>query len=141
MTDIIIVNATEDEWLQYNEEHLKKIPGERQREPPNKFREFSKNYDLNKNWEKWMEWKKYPQSHFLFNTRSVPDDPTLFIAYIINAPEVVWTLQQHYELFSRELKMEFDPIAETLEFENSKSQFWEKVFSNDCYREFSMGMD
>ena len=131
MSQITIDTASENEWLESAATYLSKEEEGRKKEIINQIKQHHREYDLPQNWEKWMAWKKkYPHSHFLFAKRPVDENANLFDAYIVNAPEVAWTLQKHYSLFSRELKMDFDPIEATLEFEDPNSVFWERIFSN-----------
>lgn len=131
MSQITIVKATEEEWIESAAPYLQTESEEQKNEIVRKIRQHYQNYDLPKNWEKWMACqKKCTHSLFLFAKRPVPDNKTLFSAYIINVPEVAWTLQKHYLLFSRELKMDFDPVDAALAFEEPDSIFWEKVFAN-----------
>jgi hypothetical protein len=126
-----IVEASEEEWIEFAAPYLQKESEERKKEILRKIQQHYQNYDLPKNWEKWMACqKKCTHSLFLFAKRPVPNNKTLFSAYIINVPEVAWTLQKHYMLFSRELKMDFDPVDASLEFEAPNSIFWEKVLAN-----------
>ena len=131
MSQITIDTASENEWLESAVTYLWKEEEGRKKEIIDQIKQQHQEYDLLQNWEKWMAWrKKYPHSHFLFAKRPVDENETLFDAYIVNAPEVAWTLQKHYSLFSRELKMDFDPFEATLEFEDPNSVFWERIFSN-----------
>ena len=131
MSQITIVRASEQEWIESAGPHLRNEGEKKKKEIVQKIKKHYQKYDLPQNWEKWITWKKKcSHSSFLFSQRSVPGNDKLFNVYIINVPEVAWTLQKHYSLFSRELKMEFDPIDAALEFDNSHSMFWDKVFAN-----------
>jgi hypothetical protein len=140
MSQITIDTGSEKQWLESAAPYLHKEEEKRKKEIINQIKQHHQEYHLPQNWEKWTAWKKkYPHSCFLFAKRSVDENPYLFDVYIINAPEVAWTLQKHYSLFSRELKMEFDPIEVTLEFEDPNSVFWGKILSNHLLQGILLG--
>lgn len=129
MSGVLVITSCEKEWIEAATPFFQKENETRKKEIINKIKDHCRNYDLAQNWEKWIAWKKNcPPTSFLFAKQ--PLDEHGFIAHVIHAPEVIWTLQKHYALFSRELNMDFDPLQVTLEFEDPLSVFWEKVLSN-----------
>jgi len=130
MSMVTIVSATEKEWINSSMEHWKNLQDSEKDCLLQEIKDYVKTYDLDVNWEKWINWhKKHPQSNFLFLTQKT-DSNHLFNAYVINVKSIESILQKHYNLFSKTLKMEFNPLDVALDFENPNSNFWTKVFSN-----------
>ena len=129
MSEILLVSATEQERLETFLPYLKTLDTKDRNEFIQDIKEYSQSYDLDKNWDKWVAWKKQQgPSPFLFVKR--PIDDHLSSGYIINVQEVVWVLQKHYDVFYRELGFEFDPLSIVIEFEDLRSLFWNKVFDS-----------
>jgi hypothetical protein len=125
-----IITATEEEWIESHKQHWEHLKESKKNKLLQEIRVYAKDYDLNVNWDKWMTWlKNHPQSNFLF-LKHETESRHLFNATVINTKEVSWVLQENYSLFSRTLKMEFDPVEATFDFENPESVFWSGVFSN-----------
>lgn len=131
MSQVTIIDVDEEAWIKSYEPYLIRLEGEKKETLLKKIKEEFASYDLNQNWERWMVWHKgHPNSSFLFSKRPVKETNSLFNAYIINIPQVIWTLEKYYCVFYKELGITFDPIEMVLEFENVNSVFWEKVFDN-----------
>lgn len=129
MSEVLLVSATEQERLESFLPYLNTLDIKDRNEFIQELKKSSQSYDLDKNWDKWVKWKKQRgPSPFLFVKR--PIDDHLSSGYIINAQEVVWILRKHYDLFCRELGLEFDPLNAILDFENLQSVFWNKVFDS-----------
>ena len=130
MTGFTIAIPSEREWIEAARPHWQNLPEKEKLKVLREMREYCRQYDLHLNWKKWMQWRKnHPSSSFLFAKRS-SNQNGLFNIDMINTKETTWTLQKYYELFRRELEMDFDPLDATLDFENPQSVFWEKIFSN-----------
>lgn len=130
MSCITINKATKNEWIEASKPYWKNLPEKRKKKALNELENYCETYDLYENWDKWISWKKnYPNSPFLFRKQSTEFDK-IFNVYIINAKEVLWSLQKNYLTFSQELGSTFDPLEVTLDFENSQSNFWDQVLSN-----------
>ncbi len=130
MSGISIVSATPKEWMDAHKSLIEALDEKRKEAAIQEVQNHSQSYDLNVNWEKWIAWKKnHPDSPFLFVKRAT-DSPHIFNAYVANTREVMWTLQEYYSFFSRELGVEFDPLEVTLDFEDPESPFWDQIFSN-----------
>lgn len=129
MSAVTIMNMSEEDLIESSMPILEHETEEKKIEIINEIRRYYQDYDLAENYHRWIDWRKEcKRSPYLFTSRPVPWDENIFNVYVIHIPEVIWTLQEHYSLFAKELKMEFDPFAVTLEFEDSSSLFWEKIF-------------
>lgn len=129
ISQVLIISANEKERIESMMPHMQNMDEDEKTNVLKELQEYSQNYDLDKNWEKWIAWKKTQgPSPFLFAKRS--SDSLMSSGYIINVREVIWSLQKHYALFSRELGQDFDPVEVALEFENLQSTFWDKVFAS-----------
>lgn len=114
----LICTATEEESLASSEQVLKNYPEDKKQTFLNRIHEYYQHCDLDKNFSKWLQWKKqFPQSLFLFRSQSSEDGYYLLVE-MLNVREAIWTLQKHYTLFQRETGMEFDPLAVCFDFEN-----------------------
>ncbi len=86
--------------------------------------------DFSEKWEKWLSFfNQYPNSPFLF-AKHPTKSQNLWVGHILNVQETVWILQKNYEIFKKELNLDFDPVEVTLSFTDEKSLFWKRVFSN-----------
>jgi len=131
MSDIYVYCKSKEEWFSdYSKIVEKECPKEEQQKAIAEFKEYLNQYDLPGNWEKWMNWKsKHLDQSFLFSKRSTHSDYA-FSLYILNVQEAAWILQKYYSTISREFEMEFDPLQVVMEFEDSNSLFWKKVFQS-----------
>lgn len=131
MSGTTLVVASLEEWQQNSATLWKDISQKEKDKLQKQWNEYIANYDLHILWDKWMNWRKnHPTPGFLFRKQPT-DSRNLFNVNMINIREAVWTLEKYYELFQRELKMEFDPLEVIMEFEKEESNFWNAVFSND----------
>lgn len=130
MSEITVVIASLEDWKEHTYPFIQDLPLKKQEKVLREIESYTKYYDLDINWMKWKQWiKQHPLPGFLF--REYPtESKNLFNINMINIREVVWTLQQYYHLFNRELKMDFDPLIVALDFENKESDFWNAVFAN-----------
>lgn len=130
MSGITIISASEEEWVESTKMYWQNVEEKEKNKVIQSTLEQYRECDLAVNWERWVAWKKnHPESPFLF-VKYPTDSKNLFNAYVINAREVVCTMQKYYSLFARELGRDFDPLTETLDFENPDSPFWNAVFKN-----------
>ena len=88
---------------------------------------WCKDYRLGENWEKWEKIReRFPLIDILLFKKRITHDPKLAIVYFVDVLKLAATLQEHYELFSRETCMDFDPLQVVLQMEQG-SEFWDKV--------------
>lgn len=120
----------EKEWLSAAKPYLDSLTYQEKKETVQEMVEYCRQYDLHKNWEKWLEWKKQ-LSHpkVLFRVRPTRE-PKQFNIEMIHVQLVSSLLQKNKRIFMAELGMDFDPRAVALEFEDPESVFWNKVFDN-----------
>lgn len=64
---------------------------------------------------------------YLFFKKPHPHDPKLAFLFFVDVVKLAATLQEHYELFSRETNIDFDPMQVVFELEKG-SEFWDEVF-------------
>jgi len=90
---------------------------------------WTADYHLAENWDKWEKIReRFPvNQRYLFFKKPHPHDPKRAFLYFIDVVNLAVTLQENYELFSRETLMDFDPMEVVFEMEKS-SEFWDKVF-------------
>lgn len=125
-----IINASESEWIEASTPYLQDVSLQEKEFFLSRIKDHCENYYLNKDWEKWINYiENYPDIPFLFARRKTEVEQ-IDLGYIVNVQEMVWTLQRHYDLFSKQLGYEFDPIEKTFDFVNSDSDFWKQVLSN-----------
>ena len=130
ISGITIISASEEEWIESTKMHWQNAEEKEKNKIIQGTLEQCRECDLAVNWEKWIAWKKnHPESPFLF-VKHPTDSKNLFNAYVINAREVVCAMQKYYSLFAHELGRDFDPLTETLDFENPDSLFWNAIFKN-----------
>lgn len=130
ISSIEICFAPKSEWIKAYEITLQNLPSKEKDKQLKKFTKYCQEYDLNRNWEKWIELKQHLSiSSFLFVLRPT-DFNEIFSGYIANVREVFWVLHQHYDEFERVLGQGFDPLAVVFDFENPHSVFWDKIFQD-----------
>jgi hypothetical protein len=130
LSGISICYAAKEEWSSGVSKMIQEYPDKEKQQIQAEMVKYISEYDLPKNWEKWIEWSsKHLDKSFLFSKRATYCQD-IFSAFILNVQETAWILQKYYSLISEELDMEFDPLQVVLEFENTDSIFWEKVFNN-----------
>ncbi|NGX44943.1 MAG: hypothetical protein K940chlam2_00083 [Chlamydiae bacterium] len=139
LSEISLNDATYDKWLEELKPHLEGLPEKDRAKKLKKLKEYCDQNLLPSYWEKWMHWiKNHPSKNFLFLKR-----PTIYESLsnlsVLNVVEASWIMQEHYDLFSRELGMEFDPFSMSLEFDNPESPFWEKIFSSHLLQGILLG--
>ena len=89
---------------------------------------WTKEYRLGKKWEKWVKIRdRFPIHRYLLFKKPHPD-PKLAYVYFVDILKLAATLQEHYELFSRETGMDFDPCKCVLDMEKG-SEFWEEIWN------------
>jgi hypothetical protein len=87
-------------------------------------------YDLHKNWEKWVSFiARHPNSPFIFTKRKTLSE-NLWTGHILNIQQTIWILEKYYDVFKKALGFDFDSVAVTMDFKNEDSAFWEQVFAN-----------
>jgi hypothetical protein len=69
---------------------------------------------------KWIKIQhKYVGDQFIIHF-----DDEMRSCYLINIPQVVYVLREHYETFSKILGIDFDPAIASREIGNKSSEFW-----------------
>ncbi|MEX0961706.1 MAG: hypothetical protein WDZ28_02485 [Simkaniaceae bacterium] len=125
-----IITATEEEWLKAYSSYMELIPSDRKAQVIEDLKEYIAQYDLDVNWRRWkILQSKNVNSAFLFREVKT-ESPNVVLIKLINSKEVIKTLFKNYDIFKREVKIDFDPFEVTMEFENLESVFWEKVFNS-----------
>jgi hypothetical protein len=85
-------------------------------------------YRLADNWEKWMQIRqRFQINRYLLFKKQSPNNAKLANLYFVDIVKLATVLQEHYELFSRETGMDFDPLEVVFEIEQG-SEFWDEVF-------------
>lgn len=85
----------------------------------------------NTDYQKWMNGvgKEIPKN-YQFRACFSHNNSRLDI-HLLNTQEALWCLEQHYDLFRKELGEDFDLPSVVLEFTDANSKFWNKIFSNN----------
>jgi len=98
-------------------------------------------YELAENWEKWEKVRdRFPLNRrYLFFKKSHPHDPKLAFLCFVDVVKLAATLQENYELFSRETNMDFDPMEVVFELEKG-SEFWNEVFDKSINNSALIGV-
>ena len=89
---------------------------------------WCKDYCLGENWGKWEKIRERFSCNRYLLFKKPHSDPKLAYVYFVDILRLAATLQEHYELFSRETGMNFDPLQVVLEMEQG-SEFWDEVWS------------
>lgn len=130
MSGITICIATEEECIATCQHHLNTLSEVEKDKLLAEIHASCVNDTSYKNFQNWLDWKKnYKHPSFLFRA-TLSDCKHYLLVDMLNVQEAVWILKKHYEIFYTEIGSNFDPITAALDFENPKSMFWEKVFSN-----------
>ena len=88
---------------------------------------WTADYQLAENWEKWMKIReRFPVNRYLLFKKPHPD-PKLAMLYFVDILKLAGTLQEYYDLFSRETGIDFDPMEVVLNMEQG-SEFWDRVW-------------
>lgn len=85
-------------------------------------------YDLPKNWEKWKVFQKNLDiKQFAFFLRDNLENPKIPEIWFVNILQTILAIEEHHELFTEILGMNFDSRQVTAEIRDPNSIFWEKV--------------
>jgi hypothetical protein len=127
---ITIDVSTQEEMLLQNQKLIEALPSKRKYKALRDIHDYYSQGNLLSHWEKWMELKKDREcQNYLF--RLQPTYSPMYVdGLIANSAEVIRVLIEHYEIFSKELALQFDPIKVVLEFEDGDSSFWNTVFQS-----------
>lgn len=140
LSSILIVDATEEEWLQFSQPYLEGLSKDEKEKRIRSIKEQVRQHDFPKNWQKFKSWKKkFPLTSILFVERPTKQIQ-LFEVYILNTQQALWKLHQYYNIFRDALQRDFDPHEEILCFEDPESAFWGQVFTNDRLSGLLYGM-
>ncbi len=102
---------------------------------------WTADYQLAENWEKWEKIReRFPVNRrYLFFKNQHPHDPKLAFLFFVDVVKLAATLQENYELFSRETNMDFDPMEVVFELEKG-SEFWNEVFDKSINNSALVGV-
>lgn len=130
MSSKAIITASTDEWLKAYEPFLQLCPEEKKEESIIKAKEEIRNYDLDRNWNKWQSVrKKVGHPNFLYRVTPT-ENPNVKMVDLLNLEKAREVLKSHYQLFAKVLEDNFDIDSTLNEFENTNSEFWKLVFSS-----------
>ena len=98
-----------------------------------------KDYCLGENWEKWEKMRERFSINRYLLFKKPHSDRKLAYLYFVDILKLSATLQEHYDLFSRETGLDFDPLQVVLNIEQG-SEFWDLVWDKSVNNAALLGV-